>query len=114
MAPASTSTYINGVPWPGCDGHDNGYNHWTCNATVTPGGNPSALVLNNGTTLLLFRTYYKNATMCEKLGVVLRSKADGNGYPGCTVPTPGNKYVIQMPQFNPHPASIYDTFVGTE
>ena len=79
VVPSSTSTYINGVPWPGCDGHDNGYNHLTCNATITPGGNPTALVLENGTTLMLFRTYYKNATMCEKLGVVLRSKADGNG-----------------------------------
>ena len=79
VAPGSASKYINGVPWPGCDGHDNGYDHWTCNATLTPGGNPTALVLENGTTLLLFRTYYKNATMCKKLGMVLRSKAEGNG-----------------------------------
>ena len=85
VKPAATSHYINGVPWPGCDGHDNGYNHWTCNATLTPGGNPTALVLKNGTTLLLFRTYYQNASMCRKLGMVLRSRKDGNGYPGCTV-----------------------------
>ena len=42
-------------------------------------------MLHNGTTLLLFRTYYQNASMCKQLGMVVRSKAEGNGYPGCTV-----------------------------
>lgn len=44
-----------------------------------------AVILPNGTTLVMFRGGASNHTQCRKLGVVVRSAADGNGYPGCTV-----------------------------
>lgn len=79
VAPAP-ARYINGVLWPGCDGRDNGYGHWTCNATRHLGGNPTAAVLPNGTTVVLFRTYFQNRSMCHALGVATTAT-----YPGCTL-----------------------------
>lgn len=70
---------INGVPWPGCESH---FDPQLCKVPNNLGGNPTALILPNGTTLLLFRTYYSNMTQCKALGAVTRR---GSGYPGCTL-----------------------------
>jgi hypothetical protein len=60
---------INGVPWPGCESH---LDPNLCKVPDNLGGNPTALILPNGTTLLLFRTYYSNVTECKALGAVIR------------------------------------------
>jgi len=54
---------INGVSWP--------------NYT----GNPSPLILANGTTLLMFRNYIRNETECLRIG----GKLSTGSYPGCTL-----------------------------
>jgi hypothetical protein len=67
---------VTGVPWAA---NEQGFEQHNI------GGNPTAVILPNGTTLVMFRGGGDNHTQCRKLGVVVRSAADGNGYPGCTV-----------------------------
>ena len=72
---ASGAQNVHGVPWAANNGYEM---HFI-------GGNPTAVILPNGTTLVMFRGGAGNHTQCRKLGVVVRSAADGNGYPSCTV-----------------------------
>lgn len=79
LVPGSGKQEINGVPWAkNIDKYG-------------VGGNPSALILENGTTLVFFRVYMPgNWTACVEAGVVVRNYTGGypnpeNGYPGCTV-----------------------------
>ena len=81
VVPGSGTQEINGVPWA------KGIRHVK--------GNPTALILENGTTLVFFRRYIgeengKGWKDCVKLGVVVRNYTGGfpnpeNSYPGCTV-----------------------------
>jgi hypothetical protein len=79
----SGAQQVNGVGWAA-----NGLGY----ETHFIGGNPTALILPNGTTLVMYRGGGGNHTQCRKLGVVVRGNStdpkvpsDGNGYPGCTV-----------------------------
>jgi len=79
---------INGVAWPGCNSN---IDPQLCSVPDNLGGNPTALILPNGTTIVLFRTFHNNITACELLGAVIRDKGCvgkpgcPNGYPGCTL-----------------------------
>ena len=76
VVPGSGTQQINGVNW--------------AKGMRYIGGNPTALILKNGTTLVFFRGGAGNWSDCRKLGVVVRNFSAGfpndeNGYPGCTV-----------------------------
>ena len=103
------------MPWPGCVSN---LDPELCQVPNFLGGNPTAHVLPNGTTLVLFRTYHKNLTQCKALGAVIRP---ASGYPGCTLiglaraPAWDGEYeivggpIVNFQQEDPH---IYKTARG--
>jgi hypothetical protein len=50
---SSRAKMINGVAWPGCVSN---LDPQLCDVPDFIGGNPTALILSNGTTVVLFRT----------------------------------------------------------
>eukprot|EP00039_Didymoeca_costata_P032509 m.38121 g.38121 ORF g.38121 m.38121 type:complete len:462 (+) comp9391_c0_seq2:271-1656(+) len=72
---------INGTAWPGCHSH---LDPSLCDVPDFIGGNPTPIILENGTTLVLFRAYNSNVTQCKRLGIVIRPSPP-NQYPGCTM-----------------------------